>query len=218
MSNFESLFGRTSPVIASSPGRVNLMGEHTDYNGGYVLPTPITQRTVVQLAVSGGQSVRVFSTSADSVVRAFTLGEETPGQGWLDYVQGCTRLLREQGHHLGGFDALIHSEVPLGSGLSSSAALSVSLLRALRQAFALSLDDLQLALLGQRVENHFVGAQVGVMDPVACSLGQQGEALFLDTRSLEYRRVPLPADADLAVVHSGVSHEISGGEYNTRRA
>ena len=108
--------------------------------------------------------------------------------------------------------------MPLGAGLSSSAALEVAVLRVLRAAFELELDDVKLALLGQRAENDFVGARCGIMDQMAASLADATSALFLDTRSLESRRVPLPADADLAVIHSGVSHAISGGEYNTRRA
>jgi galactokinase len=108
--------------------------------------------------------------------------------------------------------------VPPGSGLSSSAALGVSLLRALRAAFALPLDDLPLALLVQRVENRFVGAQVGVMDPVACGLGEPGAALFLDTRSLAHESVRLPAGSEWVVIHSGVAHQHAAGDYNTRRA
>jgi len=120
---------------------------------------------------------------------------------------------------LAGVDLALGSTVPIGSGLSSSAALEVALLRAIRQSFALhDLDDVNLALLGQKAENDFVGARCGIMDQMAASLADQTTALFLDTRSLEFRRVPLPATADLVVVHSGVSHGIAGGEYNTRRA
>jgi galactokinase len=133
-------------------------------------------------------------------------------------VQGVTRILGAEGFRLSGFDAGIESAVPLGSGLSSSAALTVSLMRALRSAFALVLDDVQIALLGQRVENDFVGARVGIMDPMAASLADEGTALFLDARSLVYERVPLPAEADVVVLHSGVTHKLTGGDYNTRRS
>jgi galactokinase len=219
MTRFRDLFDRDPTTSAVAPGRVNLMGEHTDYNGGFVLPAPIRQRTRVQLARRAGRAVRAFSASTGDAPLAYTLGEERPGRGWLDYVQGTTALLAQEGHVLPeGFDLLIESDVPPGSGLSSSAALGVSLLRALRAAFALALDDLPLALLVQRVENRFVGAQVGVMDPVACSLGEPGTALFLDTRSLEYARVRLPAGADQVVIHSGVAHQHAAGDYNTRRA
>jgi galactokinase len=218
MSTFQTLFGRASVVTAVAPGRVNLIGEHTDYNGGFVLPTAIPQRTHVELAPGTGPSVRVWSGAMKTAgVLTYTLGAETPGHDWLDYVQGVTRILRAEGFHLSGFDARIESEVPLGSGLSSSASLTVSLMRALRSAFGLVLDALRMAQLGQRVENEFVGARVGIMDPLAASLADQGTALFLDARSLHYERVGLPAGADVVVLHSGVTHKLTGGDYNTRR-
>jgi galactokinase len=155
----------------------------------------------------------------DLGTKEFSIGEERATGQWVDYVQGVTWALREAGYVIpNGFDLHISSDVPLGAGLSSSAALEVAVLRAIRLAFGLDLDDVQLALIGQRAENDFVGARCGIMDQMAASLADASSALFLDTRSLEYRRVPLPADADLAVIHSGVSHAISGGEYNTRRA
>jgi galactokinase len=218
MPTFQDLFGRDPAVTAGAPGRVNLIGEHTDYNGGFVLPTTIPQHTNVQLAPRTDDVVRVASTSVPGGPRAYQLGEERPGQDWLDYVQGVTRVLRTEGHRLHGFEALIASDVPLGSGLSSSASLTVSLIRALRAAFGLKLDDLRLALLGQRVENEFVGAGVGVMDPMVCSLGEEAAALFIDTRTLDYRRLPLPDGADLVVINSGVAHQHAAGDYNTRRA
>src|SRR5438309_432769 len=136
MHDFEALFGRSPAVTADAPGRVNLIGEHTDYNGGFVLPTAIPQRTHVQLAPGPGRSVRVWSSAVATTVVSYTLGEETPGRDWLDYIQGVTRILAAEGFRLSGFDARIESTVPLGSGLSSSASLTVSLMRALRGAFA----------------------------------------------------------------------------------
>jgi galactokinase len=151
--------------------------------------------------------------------QAYSLDHEQPRGDWLDYIQGLTWALQSEGFTVAsGFDLSISSDVPLGAGLSSSAALEVAGLRAMREAFGLELDDVRLALLGQRAENEFVGARCGIMDQMAASLADASSALFLDTRSLEYRRVPLPAEADLVVIHSGVSHEISGGDYNTRRA
>jgi galactokinase len=219
MSRFQDLFGREPAIRSEAPGRVNLMGEHTDYNGGFVLPSPIPQTTRVELALRDGRTVRAFSANAaDEAPLTYTLGDEKPGRGWLDFVQGITSVLRGEGMAPGGFDVLIESTVPLGGGVSSSASLSVALFRALRTAFGLDLDDKRIALLGQRVENQFVGAQVGIMDPMAVSLGRPGFALFLDTRSLEYEHVPLPAGSEWVVIHSGVAHEHSAGDYNTRRA
>lgn len=218
MNTFATLFGRFPAVTGTAPGRVNLIGEHTDYNGGFVLPTAIPQRTHVELAPGTERVVRVWSSATRPAgVLSYTLGAETPGRDWLDYIQGVTRILRTEGFRLSGFDARIESTVPLGSGLSSSASLTVSLMRALRSAFALLLDDVQVAVLGQRVENEFVGARVGIMDPMAASLADEGTALFLDARSLAFERIPLPAGADLIVLHSGVTHKLTGGDYNTRR-
>jgi galactokinase len=207
------------PVHAAAPGRVNLIGEHTDYNGGFVLPLAIPQQTRVQLTRRADQTVRARSAQTALTYAEYTIGQERSRGDWLDYVQGLTWALREaQVGQLGGFDLSISSDVPLGAGLSSSAALEIAVLRAVRQAYELELDDLQLALLGQRAENDFVGARCGIMDQMAASLADTSSALFLDTRSLEFRRLPLPRDADLVVIHSGVTHEISGGDYNTRRA
>jgi galactokinase len=209
------------PVRAAAPGRVNLIGEHTDYNGGFVLPVAIPQQTHVELSRRLDQRVQVRSTNTPTGSGEYICGHEQLRGDWLDYVQGITWALREADvvvGRLGGFDLSISSEVPLGAGLSSSAALEVAVLRAIREAFELQLDDVKLALLGQRAENAFVGARCGIMDQMAASLADASSALFIDTRSLEFRRVPLPRDADLVVIHSGVTHEISGGDYNTRRA
>ncbi len=205
-------------VDGSAPGRVNLMGEHTDYNGGWVLPLALPHRTRVTLAPLANRRVCVASRQMGGETRSYALGDEAPGHGWLDYVQGVTWVLREEGYRLGGFEAAIDSDVPLGSGLASSAALLVSLVRALREAFRLSLDDVRLALLAHRAENDFVGARVGNMDQLAASLADAETALFLDTRTLAYERVPWPLGADLVVIDSGVAHDHAAGDYNTRRA
>jgi galactokinase len=220
MSDFRMLFGAVPTVTADAPGRVNLIGEHTDYNGGFVLPTAIPQRTLVQLLPREGNLARVWSDVAPepAKIESFALGAESPRHNWLDYVQGVTAVLRQVGRAIHGFDARITSHVPLGSGLSSSASLTVSLMRALRSAFQLALDDVEIARLGQRVENESVGARVGIMDPMAASLADEHTALFLDARSLAYERVPLPKGAELVVIHSGVVHRHAVGDYNTRRA
>jgi galactokinase len=218
MNDFQALFSRSPTVIEQAPGRVNLIGEHTDYNGGFVLPTAIPQATRVELAVRDDRKVRVWSIAdPKSDILHYELGQETPQRSWVDFIQGVTCLLRSQEFPLRGFDALIKSKVPLGSGLSSSASLTVALMRALRSAFDLKLDDVSIARLGQRVENEFVGARVGIMDPMAASLADQGTALFLDCRSLEFQRVPLPSQVDLVVLNSGISHQHAAGDYNTRR-
>jgi galactokinase len=215
---FEELFGREATITADAPGRVNLIGEHTDYNGGWVLPMAIPQRTRVEFGTRIGTLVRAWSANLrEPQIEEYRLEEESPGRGWLDYVQGVTQILRLDGHRLRGFDVRIDSDIPLGSGLSSSAALEVSLLRGLRDAFGLEIDDVEIALAGQKAENDFVGAPVGVMDQMAASLADEGKALFLDTRTLRFERVPLPVAAELLVIDSGISHHHAGGEYRTRR-
>jgi galactokinase len=216
--SFSDLFGHTPEVHADAPGRVNLIGEHTDYSGGFVLPLAIPQRTRAEIAKRDDLRVRAWSANMQGQeVEEYPLGGETHGRGWLDYVQGITQVVRLAGHEIRGFELRIESDVPPGGGLSSSAALEVSLLRALREAFDLKMDDVELALLGQKAENDFVGAPVGIMDQMAASLGDEKTALFLDTRSLHYEKIPLPSEAELVVIDSGISHRHVGGEYRTRR-
>jgi galactokinase len=203
-------------IESSAPGRVNLIGEHTDYNDGFVLPTPIPQETHVELDRRDDDRMRVWSREMNAWSE-YRLGEEQRRGDWADYVMGCTAMLREAGHTIGGSDLAISSDVPLGAGLSSSASLEIAVLRALRDAYGLAIDDVQLALIGQRTEVQFVGAPVGAMDQLAASLGRPGAALFIDIRSLEIRSIPLPA-ADLVVIASGLLHDHAHGDYRTRRA
>lgn len=203
-------------VRAEAAGRVNLIGEHTDYNGGFVLPTAIPQRTAIALTPRADDLVRLTSSNIGPESHQYRLGHEAPGRGWIDYVQGVTKFAVEAGCELRGFEAQVSSTVPIGSGLSSSAALEIAVLRALDAAFGLGLDAVQMARIGQRAENELVGAQTGIMDQMAAGLADQGTALFLDTRSLTYEQVPLPPDAELVVINSGVSHQHANGDYNTR--
>jgi galactokinase len=218
-SPFEVLFGKRPVLEVSAPGRVNLIGEHTDYNEGFVLPTVIPQRTHVALAPRGDRLVRVVSAQAgDGTVFEYRLGEEHPRHDWTDYVQGVTRVLADHTSGIGGADLFIESAVPVGSGLSSSAALLVAAARAFRQAYSLTLDDITLARLAQRAETDFVGAPVGIMDQMVCSLASDRQALFLDSRTLDYRLIALPPEVELVVINSGVAHQHSSGDYRTRRA
>jgi galactokinase len=214
---FIELFGHAPAASGSAPGRVNLMGDHTDYNAGLVLPLAIPQRTEVSVAPGDGRTVRVWSDQfADEGVVAYQLGEERPDGRWVDYVRGMTRVLAEAGLER-GFDARIVSTVPLGSGLSSSASLEIALGRALRGLYALPIDDIALALSGRRAENEFVGAPVGIMDQMACSLADERAALFLDTRDLTFSRVTVPEGTALVILHSGISHRHASGGYADRR-
>lgn len=216
---FEELFGHPPAVKARAPGRVNLIGEHTDYNRGFVLPIATPQDTLVELSPRDDDAVRLWSADVPEAERhaAFVVGQEVRRGTWDDYAAGVTASLREHGRAVRGFDARVQGGLPLGGGLSSSASFEVALLRALDAAFHLGLDPVTLARIGQRAETGLVGAPVGIMDQMAASLADAHAALFLDTDTLEFERLPLPASTALIVIHSGVTHAHAGGEYRTRR-
>lgn len=208
----------SNSYVERAYGRVNLIGEHTDYNGGWVLPTSIPQYTEVTL--TRREDKKVIIRSSKDREFSYQLGAEAHTGEWVDYLQGATKLLREAGLEFSGFEATINSTMPEGSGLSSSAALEISFMKAVRSAFDLKITPVEIARLGQRIENEFVGARVGIMDQMACSLATIGEALFLDTYQLTYENVKLPLEKmDLLIINSGISHRLSaGGGYNERRA
>ncbi len=207
---FSELFGRSPEVRAFAPGRVNLLGEHTDYQGGFVLPTAIPQQLIVEIARNGGNTHRLHSVHSGRSVEV-SVGET--GDDFAPYVTGCIQLCGVQE----GLDVLISGNVPSG-GLSSSAALEVATLRALRELYGLPLDDMELALRGVKVEHDFVGVKCGVMDQMASSLASTKTMLLLDTRSLERRSVPFPAGAEVLVLDSGVPRRLAESGYNERRA
>jgi galactokinase len=180
---------------------------------------PMPQRTKVELRVRNDGMVRLWSASVEesTPLSAYRLGSETKKQDWTDYVQGVTWALRADGLALNGFDLRIESTIPLGAGLSSSASLLVAVLRGLRRAMALDLADDALATLAYRAETEFVGAPVGIMDHMVCSLGRPHEAFFLDTATLEYEYVALPQALECVVLHSGVQHHHATGSYRERR-
>ena len=217
---FADLYDRPPTVRATAHGRVNLIGEHTDYNGGFVLPALIPQHTTVELALRADRRVAGWSASIDGGHRPveFELNSVTPTHSWLDYVQGVVVALLRRGYRLEGADLRLESGVPIGSGVSSSAALEVAVARAFRQAFDLALDDVELAMAGKWAENEFVGAPTGIMDQMVVSLGKRDGALFIDTRTLRYERVALPPSVDLLVIDSGVRHRLVTSEYAVRRA
>ena len=216
---FERQFGHPAEIAESAPGRVNIIGEHTDYNGGFMLPIALPHRTDVLLSRrdDGLIWVRSLDLAASSPLGHYALGEERRQGEWLDYVKGVTYMARPLGSSVFGCNLLISSTVPIGKGLSSSAALQVGLLRALNRAWHLDLDDLSIAKLAHRAETEFVGAPVGMMDQMAASLGTQSTALLIDGRSLAFEPVPLPDAVELVVLDSGISHNHASGEYRVRR-
>ena len=214
-STFQSVFGYASAITGRAPGRVNLLGEHTDYQGGFVLPAAIPQQATVSIGKNGGHAHRLHSANLHQTLTV-EVGEV--GTGFAPYLTGSVALC---GVHE-ALDIWVWSDVPSG-GLSSSAALELATLRAIRELYRLPLDDVQLALIGQKVEHEYVGVMCGVMDQMASSLADTEHMLFLDTRSLERRRLPLPSGtqnkaAQILVLDSGVPRRLAGSGYNERRA
>jgi galactokinase len=195
---------------------VNLLGEHTDYNDGFVLPIAITQRTRVAMARDEGNVVRLHAKELGSTVE-FSL-DDAPAEHFASYVYGCLRLGRERGAMIEGLRVHVASDVPMGVGLSSSAALEVATLRCLRKLFDLPIDDVQVAQLAQRAEIEFAGVNCGIMDQMASSLADTQRALLLDTRSLERRMIDLPTGTAVLVIDSGVARSLAASGYNRRRA
>ena len=205
-------------VSVRAPGRVNLIGDHTDYNDGFLMPIATPQHTRVEVATASGDVVRVWSASiASERPASYRLGEERRRGEWIDYVQGVTAAMRGRRLPIRGFDARIESDVPLGAGLSSSASLEIAMVRALGEAFGLAIDPIETARIGHDAETGLVGAPVGIMDQMAASLAAPDAALFIDTRSLQFEQLPLPSSAELVVIDSGITHRHAGGDYRVRR-
>ena len=219
-SRFAELFGVVeTPWVATAPGRVNLIGEHTDYNGGWVLPMAI-DRSVWGVFSPG----RPGYLKAHSVLFGetrecrFDALDSVRGSHWFSYVAGMVWVLLEAGHRPLGINIVIDGDVPMGSGLSSSAALEMMIGSALIAVSDLSLLPLTMARLGQKAENEFVGVQCGIMDQLISAAAQPGAALLIDCRSLEIESVGLPQGASIVVMDSGASRELASSAYNSRRA
>jgi galactokinase len=212
----ESFGGR--PRLFRAPGRVNLIGEHTDYTGGLVMPAAIPFSTWVAAGRREDRTIRAISEGFPGALE-FSLDRTPERQGnWTDYVAGVAATLEAAGYRLRGANLLIHGEVPVGSGLSSSAAIEVATALALLKNSDLLMEPMQLALLCQRAENEFVGTRCGIMDQFTSCYGRAGHALMLDCRSLEFRLVALPPKVHLIICNTMVRHELAAGEYNARRA
>jgi galactokinase len=208
--------GEKPPRTFRAPGRVNLIGEHTDYNDGLVMPAAIEFATYVDVTERSDRRLVVYSENY-SETREFDLDDPEPrAQGhWSDYVRGVAVTLQRGGRRVGGVNLRIRSEVPMGAGLSSSAAIEVATALALLRA---PIESTALAKLCQRAENEFVGVQCGIMDPFIACHARAGNALMLDCRTLEYRFAPLPPGVKLAMANTMVRHALASGEYNRRRA
>jgi len=220
---FVELYGTEPEGVWSAPGRVNLIGEHTDYNDGFVMPFALPHTAVAAVSRRDDGVLRLHSADVDGGVVELRLDELTPesDRNWTAYPAGVVWALREAGHPVTGADLHLGSTVPSGAGLSSSAALEVVVALALNDLYELGLQRRQLARLCQRAENVYVGAPTGIMDQTASACCEDGHALFLDTRDLSQKQIPFDLAAEgmrLLVVDTQVKHSHSEGEYGKRRA
>ena len=217
ISGFESAHGR-APRVFRAPGRVNLIGEHTDYNDGFVLPCAIDFAAYIACSPRTDRRISATSVNLDA---SFEFGLDDPVDpstpAWAKYVQGVALILERNGHRLVGADLVIDSNVPIGAGLSSSAALEISTGYSLASVSGLKIDGMELARIGQSAEHEFAGVRSGIMDQFASVFGQAGHALFLDCRSMEWRPIPV-SDARWVVCNTKTKHDLAEGEYNKRRA
>ena len=208
-----------NPVSARGPGRVELLGNHTDYNAGVVLSAAINYAVTTQGEKRDGGGVTLSSTlSPGTVILPLNgLSRQEGDLSWANYPLGVVHFLLEGGYSVGGFEMSVASDLPVGAGLSSSAALEVATAKLLMKLFTLEIEPMLLAKLCRRAENDFVGVQSGLLDQVSSIFGRRGQAVYLDCRSEQVANIPLPADTALLVFHCGIEHQLVGGEYNERR-
>jgi len=215
---FAREFGGHAAIVVAAPGRVNLIGEHTDYNDGFVLPAAIDRHIVIAARPRADRVVRLHAADMGESAR-FDLDDIRPdtGRRWSNYERGVAWALQGAGYTLQGMDAVVAGDVPVASGLSSSAAIEVATAFAFQTLGDLALDGVKRALLCQKAENEFVGMRCGIMDQYIISLGRRDHALLIDCRSLEYKLVPVPAGVSLVICDTQKRRGLVDSEYNTRR-
>jgi galactokinase len=205
------------PQIFRAPGRVNLIGEHTDYNEGFVLPVALDLAIYVACAPRDDGRLSVHSLAFDETCEFALDAVATPCHVWSDYVRGVVRALRRSGRALSGANIMAHGDLPMGAGLSSSAALEVAVGYALCQLSGAAIDKIELALLCQAAENDFVGTRCGVMDQLISCCGVEGHAILIDCRALEMRPTPIDPAVRIMICNTMVGHELAASNYNARR-
>ncbi|WP_313681690.1 galactokinase [Pantoea sp.] len=217
---FTEKFGYPATHTIQAPGRVNLIGEHTDYNDGFVLPCAIDYQTVISCAPRPDRTVSVIAADYDNQQDEFSLDAPIVShdtQQWSNYVRGVVKHLQKRNNNFDGADLVVSGNVPQGAGLSSSASLEVAIGTVFRQLYHLPLDGTQIALNGQEAENKFVGCHCGIMDQLISALGKKGSALLIDCRSLDNKAVSMPDDVAIIIINSNFKRTLVSSEYNTRR-
>lgn len=219
ISEFKKRFSE-EPALYASSGRINLIGEHTDYNGGFVFPGAIDKVIMAAISPNGSDRVRVYSIDIDDYAEFGLNEEDAPEQSWARYIFGVCREILKRGGSVKGFDAVFAGNVPLGAGLSSSAALESCFAFALNDLYNdNSIDKFELAKIGQSTEHNYCGVNCGIMDQFASVMGRKGKLMRLDCRSMEFEYFPFdPKDYELILIDSRVKHELADSPYNKRRA
>jgi len=212
--NFEG-----EPIIVRSPGRVNIIGEHTDYNNGFVLPAAIDKAIYVAVSARSDEKIKLYSGEFDKSFET-SLSELKPTkEGWPNYILGVADQLIKRGYGIRGFNLAIDGDVPIGSGLSSSAAVECATAFALNEIFKLNISKKDLAFIGQKAEHTFAGVMCGIMDQFASVFGKKDHVIKLDCQSLDYEYVPLELEGyKILLLNTNVKHSLGSSEYNTRRA
>lgn len=217
ISFFEESYGYSPTATAKAPGRGNLIGEHTDYNMGFIMPFALKQSAKIAIAINKDApmgELRFISTYDKKMLQA--QASQKPQEKWIDYLVGSIQIFaQEKNIAIPALDIALDSDVPLGAGVSSSAALEVCMLRALRTLLKIELSDLDIAILARKAENEYVGMPCGIMDQMASSICQYGEVLFIDTQDLSFEHVKIPEGYTITVVPSGYSHALVDGAYET---
>ena len=214
---FKELF-QTEGSFFASPGRINLIGEHTDYNGGFVFPGAVDKGMIAEIKPNGTGTVRAYALDLSDYAEFGLTEEAAPKASWARYIFGVCREIIKRGGNIQGFDTVFAGDVPLGAGMSSSAALESTFAFALNELFALGIDKFELAKIGQSTEHNYCGVKCGIMDQFASVFGKAGSLIRLDCRSLEYKYYPFnPVGYKLVLVDSVVKHELASSAYNKRR-
>lgn len=216
---FQQHFGTAPALVAHAPGRVNLIGEHTDYNEGFVFPAAINFGTWVAASKRDDNNISVIAMDYGNQHNEFALADiqHDENQGWANYVRGVIKVLADTDVEFGGANLLVTGNVPQGAGLSSSASFEVAILKAISALYELPIDGVQAALLGQKAENTFVGCSCGIMDQLISAMGNEGKAMLLDCQSLSIEHSPLPDSHQIVIINSNVKRGLVDSEYNLRR-
>ena len=216
---FQTLFLSEGEFFASA-GRINLIGEHTDYNGGFVFPGAIDKGMIAEISLNGTNKVCAYALDLDEYSEFGLNEEDVPAQGWAKYIFGVCREIIKRGGNIAGFNTVFSGDVPLGAGMSSSAALESTYAYALNELFNLGIDKFELARIGQSTEHNYVGVKCGIMDQFASVFGKKGHLMRLDCRSMEFEYFPFDPEQHgykLVLLNSCVKHELVGSPYNERR-